>query len=540
MSVKAFPSAEGYGAAECVHGRGGIYYPVTNLNDSGVGSYRYGMETASGPRIVVPRIGGTVNLNSNVNVNNPYVYFAGQAAPGGGLLLKNYQTVIRTHNIAMRYLRSRCGLAAVTIPPGRDTNNFLVYAGSGAKYNIILDHCDSSWATDQNGPDVYAWAYNITIQWCAIGEGLVTGHSTGVPHNKGCILGSEPWMNGGTYPADAAQVLTLSFHHNYMHSLGDRCPLVSIYPRNGGYPMTAPVLRADIRNNLIYNWGGNNATKLQRQFYNESDYNGWTAGAGGNPAVEVNLIGNHYLNGPNTAGNQTIAWVMPEVKVFAANNIGPVEPGVPRDGFSAFISRSNNRWIGDTISPASSLYGTYDPVAGGNVASSEYTCPSIETVDATLVKALLTANLGSGAGCVLPSRDAVLNRWIAELNAGTGSTTINHSDYPTLAAGTAPTDTDGDGIPDAWASANLPGGATANDTAPNGYTYIENYLNELAGDIVITPPVNAFPAYIPMQKNTNYELVGASVVDPTLISVRLIGKQVTIDSVDDAGGAVVS
>lgn len=494
MPVLAFPSAEGFGAEETVHGRGGYVTFVTNLNDSGGGSLRAAIE-AGGARYVVFLVGGTINLSSNISIANPYIYIAGQSAPGGGILLRNYQIVIRTHDVVIRYIRGRCGLAAVSIPPGRDTNNFLIYGGTGAKYNIILDHCDSSWASDQNGPDVYAWAYNITTQWCSIGEGMVTGHSNGVPHNKGCILGSEPWMNGASYPANPPQVLTLSFHHNFMHSLGDRCPLISIYPRNGAFPTTAPCLLADIRNNVISNWGGNNATKVNAIFYNQSDHNSWTAGANGNAAVHANLVGNHYLNGPNTAGNKTICWVNPQVKVYAENNIGPNNPGVPVDGFAAFISRFNNRWIGDPISPATSLYGTYDPVAAGNLAGSSFFTPPVTTVDATLVKDLVLGN----AGCTVPRRDSVLARWIAEANAGTGNGSINHSDYDTLEAGTAPTRSQSDGIADDWKTAN--GYDVGTDytgvTDGNGYDVVENYLNSLAGDDVpgFVPGVGFSPRY---------------------------------------------
>ena len=50
-SVKAFPTAEGFGA-NARGGRGGRIIEVTNLNDSGDGSLRSAME-APGPRNVV-------------------------------------------------------------------------------------------------------------------------------------------------------------------------------------------------------------------------------------------------------------------------------------------------------------------------------------------------------------------------------------------------------------------------------------------------------------------------------------------------------
>ena len=52
----------------------------------------------------------------------------------------------------------------------------------------------------------------------------------------------------------------------------------------------------------------------------------------------------------------------------------------------------------------------------------------------------------------------------------------------------APTDSDHDGIPDSWAIAHglSPTGNPGPEVSANGYTNLENYLNELAGDIVFT------------------------------------------------------
>jgi len=74
--VKAFPTAQGFGA-NARGGRGGRVIEVTNHNDSGKGSLRNAME-ASGPRICVFRVSGTITLKSAIRVSSPYLTVAGR------------------------------------------------------------------------------------------------------------------------------------------------------------------------------------------------------------------------------------------------------------------------------------------------------------------------------------------------------------------------------------------------------------------------------------------------------------------------------
>jgi hypothetical protein len=64
----AFPGAEGFGA-HALGGRGGDVYHVTNLQDSGAGSLRYGIENMTGPRTIVFDLSGTFYTNLEVYLN---------------------------------------------------------------------------------------------------------------------------------------------------------------------------------------------------------------------------------------------------------------------------------------------------------------------------------------------------------------------------------------------------------------------------------------------------------------------------------------
>src|SRR3989338_4486206 len=147
-SVPAFPGAEGFGAA-AVGGRGGQVIKVTNLNDSGPGSLRQCAVVESGPRICVFTIGGTITLNSDLDIVNPFLTIAGQTAPGGGITLKaanvgsTVHMQIRAPEVIVRYIRSR--------PGTREMNSRALSINNPQNivHDVVIDHNSFSWSGDE-------------------------------------------------------------------------------------------------------------------------------------------------------------------------------------------------------------------------------------------------------------------------------------------------------------------------------------------------------------------------------------------------------
>lgn len=444
--LKAFPTAEGFGA-EATGGRGGKVIEVTNLNDSGEGSLRAAME-ASGPRICVFRVSGTITLKSAIRVSTPYLTVAGQSSPNGveikgsgepegdwGVWLVN-----GAHNIIIRHLRVRIGGNMK-----HDAGNNLLFYGTAEPgvHDVIVDHCSVSWGSDTQLDWYGSYLDRATFQWNLIGE---------------CFMGQH--IGGNRAPKN------ITLHHNLYANLGSRTPLMQ----------HADVF--DFRNNVIYNWSGNNASVFGQFALNTSAFgnvvdNVWLAGPeSGYPYLNVGNGGPVRVDGSPAQDGGT--------KLYLSGNWGPRSP---TDSTNDWIGHGVNTWDYYELNHDGSTHlvdqAQYD-------AKKPFPAPPVsqDPVSSLLDKVLTTV------GACKPARDAIDLRIVESVREKTGSSRVNTTGpWPDLAAG-APepaTDSDDDGMPDAWETAhgtdpNNPSDGAA--LAKNGYTNVENYLNELAGDAI--------------------------------------------------------
>ena len=264
----AFPGAEGHGRY-VTGGRGGEIRHVTNLNDSGTGSLRAAVSGTT-KKIVVFDVGGVIALKSDLNIG-ANTTIAGQTAPAPGITLRYYTVQPNGDNIIIRYIRSRRGQE-------KNVNDGADAIWTRNKTGIILDHCSFSWSIDEVAS--FYDNNNFTMQWCTIAESLIhPGHSKG-PHGYGGIWGGK----------------LASFHHNLIAHVANRSPRF---------------------NGARYEWQGYKSNKLYSQYNWENEvqaeivdfrncviYNCGNGCYGGPGGGYVNIVNNYYKTGPAGTTNR--------------------------------------------------------------------------------------------------------------------------------------------------------------------------------------------------------------------------------------------
>lgn len=527
----AFPGAEGHGRY-VTGGRGGKVVHVTNLNDSGTGSFREAVKSSK--RIIVFDVAGVIALKSDLKFADN-ITILGQTAPSPGITLRYYTVQPGSNNI-IRFLRIRRGQEK-NINDGADAT------WQRNKTGIIFDHCSFSWSIDEVAS--FYDNNNFTMQWCTVAESLTNpGHSKGA-HGYGGIWGGK----------------LASFHHNFIGHLMNRGPRF-----NGArYGWTGYTSN---KNYSTYKW--ENPVQAENvDFRNCVMYNAQGTCYGGPGGGQINIVNNYYKAGPSQSlkgttqngikvdvstgkerGNQERITL---VTVSTSSNSDKNHPEFYEMTSRYFINGNttettkgsvtkNKDWKGvsydkgtytynDEIYSADkkNLYGDaveHKTINGVSCVKIKMDAPAPtgEVTTHSAAESFSKVLAYSGASLY---RDEIDARYMEEAKTGTakykGSITqspgiidkvadVNGYTEANFGTATRPADfdTDKDGIPDAWEIAN---GLDPNDAADaltysldskDYYTNLEVYANSLVEDIMKqgnADAENKVDEYYPAWKN---------------------------------------
>jgi hypothetical protein len=298
-----FPGAEGFGTTTPAgSGRhlspvNTTVYKVTNLDAYGSGSLRECID-ASGPRVCVFEVAGTIEINDALFIRNPYITIAGQTAPSPGITLKGATLIINTHDILVQHLRIRVGDGPGYHPDDRDGIEIQNEGGIRDVYNVVIDHCSVSWAIDESIELWYDGVRDVTISNSIISEALHDSlHSKG-PHSKGLLIGKH--------------VKRVSVHHSLLAHNHDRNPLIQASTET------------ELVNNVYYNCGPWGFTVFSDNYILEIP-------------IFSNVIGNYYkrgIDGPDGKAIQVESNLTQKSKFYVEGNIGPGRQSDTEDDWS--------------------------------------------------------------------------------------------------------------------------------------------------------------------------------------------------------------
>lgn len=416
--LKAFPGAEGYGKFTS-GGRGGIVYHVTNLNNDGQGSLRYGMEQVQGPRTIVFDVSGYIDVDKPLKIREGYgnLTIAGQTAPGNGITIKGSGIWVQESNVIIRYLKVRPGKNAwnpSSLSPSHedyepdDGIKIQVFNGNSFE-NIVIDHCTVTWAHD-GLIDVSARSSapikNVTIQNSMLAENV-----------------------GKHYGVLIYNSYNVSFYRNILAFTSDRNIAIST-PENTGVEMV---------NNLIY--GTDRGT-----WYREGTVN--------------DFVGNNFISGQRTRRYETFKMELSDhgadinsSKIFLEDNIddGSDADHNVNSRAEPYVFNSQNH---NTGLPVISVNEVESSLVGNAGASLFY-----DATDNRILNSILT-----GTGNLINDENIV-------------------GGYPELSfmERSSTYDSDKDGMADEWEIRTFGSlnSDASDDANGNGYTNIEEFLHYL-------------------------------------------------------------
>jgi hypothetical protein len=483
-AIPAFPGAEGWGT-ETPGGRGGRVILVTNTNASGAGSLLAAF-IATGPRIIVFRVSGTINLPGvNLRQTHSHVTVAGQTSPAGVTLTNTFNgnNIMTSYhenfnNAVFRFLRLR-GLS----------NNTDDCASFNTCDNMVFDHCEFSGGQDESFS--LPANHDVTLQWCAV-------------HNSTPNTGGSGW--GGTLMG-YLPTSHISIHHNlWAHNFarypglhwGDQQP-----PDSG---------KIDLRNNIVYN--------TQRTYAITTGFTG---------TLWANSVGNLFIEGPSSEAIQNQLTM--SGTIYARDNYNYLLSGAQVD-----------------LCSGAGLFRSYGDMRYGDTVSTPWPTPSVTTFTSAQAYDSVLAKVGALPRDTMMRRtiEEAYAR-TGEVKTYTYDL-LDYAPLPSDPGPAPPADADLDGMPDFWEDGvGLDKNSASDNTGDldgDGYTNIEEYINDLAlarlcQDYYNTvyPIPNDWPDYNPscckslaversIQKTGRFELSAAPNPFHTAVAITVNGHAV--------------
>lgn len=448
--LPSFPGAKGFGNVT-TGGRGGAVYHVTNLDDSGTGSFRDAVSTPG--RIIVFDTSGYIVATSPVVVKSDLT-IAGQTAPGEGIGFMGAEASFsNSTNIVCRFMRFRQGSLD---PNAKKSGINLLNTDS-----VMLDHVSIEFA-QYDGIDAVGSAH-VTVQNCILADPI------------------------GQQFAAHIEGDSISWWRNLFANAHNRCPLAKA---NTQYV-----------NNVVYNYQA-----------------GYTAGNSGGHFLH-DIIGNVFISGPRTTSAGNYFYQMGNQSVWAQDNIADVND----DGALGATAAS---WPGDT-----KLTGPW--------ASTSQALATMAAKDAfTWVTAHAGASLHRDqVDSQVVSQTLTLGK-VGDMWTSQTATGLTNSGYGVIRQGKDSIDGDGNGIPDWWKKKHglsLTDASVAAKTnlSADGYSNLEMYIDELAGDPVVYSTTSAINPAAPAHAAPRL-LGGMLRLDLSCAS------EVRVDAVDLSGRIIAS
>lgn len=442
-TLPVFPGAEGFGSTT-VAGRGGAVYVVKSLSDGGAGSLRECVE-ATGPRVCVFEVGGTIDLTDFLRVKNPYLTIAGQTAPYPGVFLRYKDLRVQTHDVLIQH---------ITVGAGDYDDNGVILANNGdadgfgalgSAYNVVFDHVTAWFAIDESVtfyPSGGLAPHDITLSNSISAKSLDDSiQYEGGPHSMGPLSGP-----GNQRISMIKNIIA----HN-----------------SGRNPKLAGTQYGEVVNNVIYNWG-NSATKLE---YGQSGGSG--SGSGEYVPAIVAAVGNAYYRGVNSGSKPPISLASIDGSSFYLDD-NRLEGAEYIDDWASSLVWSSNQissqakasswnWgSGVSVLPASQVVGWLAAQAGSRPAERQ-------AFDQAIVNDILNAQNGIKSGQII---DCVQPESCAKSAGG----------WPVF----SPTQR----------GLELPANSNGDDDG-DGYTNLEEWLYEMAAEVEGTSLPAPTPAPLP-------------------------------------------